>query len=554
MTIRSSLNVFYNYIAERSINIEMDEPQSNRFITKLIQIADKNFKSILTSYDNCRNIIHFRKKLNSIISPFTISSDIPETRSRIDSSIDRLLNKILLSEFPEDRNTGYRPATYIFFHALMGYPYSEEDADEIDNYIYDLFLAVEEGDLDLLEERVAELKEGSSENYSVLLYASRLMAEVLYQNKKMDLLHSIIVTNKIPELPPDFKIDKSLEENSPLIQLKEKEKKRFENETKNKKSSFGSAVTLGILTLNGIVQAVHVLAPTLLKANEKKINPEDVTLVTSYTKGNPERTEMSKLVVENQKAYAKRHGYNYVAYDENQARECIPDDKKSKECQPQWSKIAIIRNWLKNQKTEEGKEKWIVWLDDDMPVTNPSQKLEVIVKKLRTGSETSVIVTRDPQNWNGNEATSVNTGALLVRCDDFSRNFIDTIWKMRNYPDGLGNTLGTCKNQVCLHEQSALANYLKANPHQMHSGRISVVEPRSSKAAINTIARDNLYVDKERNMDLIFYGDSPEARWRPGDFTGQCSGIPVQGWAGLTKSGAPRNLRLECIRKLIQQS
>ena len=87
--------------------------------------------------------------------------------------------------------------------------------------------------------------------------------------------------------------------------------------------------------------------------------------------------------------------------------------------------------------------------------------------------------------------------------------------------------------------------------------RVSVVEPRSDEVAVNTLARGDQYYDIGRGgMHLQFDGDLRNARWRPGDFAGQCSGLPIEGYEGGIdyRSDQPRNIRLECVKKLIESA
>lgn len=314
---------------------------------------------------------------------------------------------------------------------------------------------------------------------------------------------------------------------------------------------------LGLLTLSALT-----ISYELFYCKNKGINLETnlpicpLKIVTGYQSGNLERDVMSEIVISSQEKYAQKYGYLYNAFTENLAKKCKNFYGQIEECQPQWSKIAIIKNWLEEPKELCSGESWIVWLDDDMPITNPSYRLETIIEQLRENSLTSLIVTRDPQNWHQDRETSVNTGALFVRNDLIAKKIINAVWNARNTPS-IGGTLGTCKNQVCLHEQEALANFLKEGANSYLKNSISIVEPRKENIGVNTLARSDEYYDIGRgNMHLNFKSDLASARWKPGDFAGQCSGLPIKGYIGAPKARfkRPKNIRLICVKKLIESS
>ena len=278
---------------------------------------------------------------------------------------------------------------------------------------------------------------------------------------------------------------------------------------------------------------------------------------------------MSNLVVENQKAYAEKYGYDYKAFTRNLASECYDSNEHIEECQPYWNKIAIVRNWLIKGPLKEDSEQWLLWLDDDMPITNFQYSVEDIIQKFQgpEHNRASIIVTLDSRNWHhDSKETSVNTGALFVRRTPQAKEVINKIWRARNKKIFLGNawtTLGGCKDQECLHEQEALADLLKDEPELVIDGHIVVIEPYASGFGINGLARKGRFIN-ERNRWKVIYEDEdlPERVWRSGDFSGQCSGVPTWGCRALDGSskdetwycdGPVQNMRLLCIKDLIDQ-
>lgn len=270
------------------------------------------------------------------------------------------------------------------------------------------------------------------------------------------------------------------------------------------------------------------------KTEERQSN---TLIITGYTKGNALRTQMSKQVVHSQKTYAEKHGYRFMEFDENHAKNCKNAQGKQEECQPHWSKIALINSLLQSQKTDD-----ILWLDDDMPITNQKISIEQIRKEFPGADQASIIVTKDAQNWHGGDPqTSINTGLLLVKNNEFSKQFFAELYEKRYQHFQGDQTYGTCKNQACLHEQAMMADMLR-NKKYLGKGKVLVIEQRSKTGVgLNTFARENYYYDSERGMELLYGGDRRSGRWQPGDWAGQCTGMPVKN-------------RLECIQELMKKT
>lgn len=289
-------------------------------------------------------------------------------------------------------------------------------------------------------------------------------------------------------------------------------------------------------------------------------------IITSYTSDKPERLAMTNIVLKNQESYAKVHGYEYQPYINKGLKGCenpnfYSSGCKPKTCEPHWHKIKLIVDWLKTPNSSE-KEEWILWLDDDMMVTNQNWKLEGIVDSLREGRDTSIIVTKDAQEWHGGDkAASINTGLLLVRKDPNSLAFFRELWKRRNEPFGYESTYGTCKNQSCLHEQDRMAEILYKYPDIINSvvtitpQRPSIYNSQMTQLALNTFARGDCYIDYNRNMRLDYSGDDPNGRWIQGDFASQCTGLPL--WGKLCEAAhyiPTQNFRLDCVKELAEKT
>ena len=271
-----------------------------------------------------------------------------------------------------------------------------------------------------------------------------------------------------------------------------------------------------------------------------------VTLFTSYTIDNPERLEMSRMVAANQRQYCEKLGCEYVVFEENLAAPSLP----------YWSKIkGILQLWKKNTPDE-----WIVWIDDDAIITNPSiDLLEFINSHGGSDPNTDVIVTQDSrsaESW----CTAVNTGILIVRKSYFSYSFFSKLWRMRDDPVR-GYTYGTCPNQKCLHEQQAMHDLLRSD-HEYFK-HVRIIPQRDERGiGFNVFQRFNHY-DVQRDMYLDYDGDPSSTRFRRGDFIAQCTGLATVGvpasMRGIAESEGSGNLqttnfRFECVKDLIRES
>lgn len=247
-----------------------------------------------------------------------------------------------------------------------------------------------------------------------------------------------------------------------------------------------------------------------------------ITLVTGYTSDHPDRLKMSKKVVENQFAYANRHNYHYLEYKNNLAETY----------EPYWSKIKIINNWL-DSNNGASEDKWLVWLDDDMIIMDPSIKVEDLISK-HAGAK-SVIIAKDAISWHAHPESSINTGILFVKNTQESRDFFNKVWDKRNesftYTEKkklIKTTLGKCKDQKCLHEQAAMADLLEHN-----QGRcVAVIDQRDKdNIGINTFIREKAYFSLRSNKphESNYHSDPLSSVASPGDFAAQCTGIPMLG-------------------------
>lgn len=113
---------------------------------------------------------------------------------------------------------------------------------------------------------------------------------------------------------------------------------------------------------------------------------------------------------ENKERYCKKYGY--ALYDES---ELSLDTSRA----PSWSKIKATQRLL----TEEPCD-WVFWLDADTVIMNSNKRVEEFLP--RTDSSINIVVTRQ-------KGTGFNAGAWLIRNTDWSKEFLQRWWDMKQF-------------------------------------------------------------------------------------------------------------------------
>lgn len=301
-----------------------------------------------------------------------------------------------------------------------------------------------------------------------------------------------------------------------------------------------------------------------------------ITFGTTYAPGsNDNRVAITNLAKVNQQEYANRWDMEYEAVEKNLvAGQCAVADRVE-DCQPYWNKIKLIKNWLDRPIKQSRKEEWYIFADDDMVVTNMKVNPYRVIDQLRKGSDTSFISTQDIQQWNADWTSSVNTGFIAVRKDENGRRIIDEIWERRN-EIGLTSgenaykcpTLGTCRDQLLFHEQQALGHMLELPNHLQRAmlwiqskfsdvpkgfrDLITVVAPGDGnpRLGVNTIYRPGIMCRGKNDCLSYERDDSESAKWIPGDWMGQPSGVPIMGLRR-NEFGALYPLRLSYLKEML---
>jgi hypothetical protein len=224
------------------------------------------------------------------------------------------------------------------------------------------------------------------------------------------------------------------------------------------------------------------------------------------TGGDQDMVDEAHKVIENQRAYAKRHGYSFEVHVGNYAYPWTA----------YWHKIAAL---LREIRAPQALADVVIWMDLDVIITNPAQKmLEWILSE---HSKSAVLLTEDPQRGSGlpfvgRAKRIVNTGIILVRRRPEAHLLLDKLFMYGRRHD---NAAYQPQSTNTLHEQDAF-NWLLGGPLGGLLGRHAAVLPqRHNHLNLNTFAR-NFY-------DMKFK-DPSSSEWTLGDFTSHCSGLSLQ--------------------------
>ncbi len=171
----------------------------------------------------------------------------------------------------------------------------------------------------------------------------------------------------------------------------------------------------------------------------KKI--ETNSTIGVVTLSTPNRTEFSSITLGSVRSYCKKMGYNYHEYG---------DSFDTSRTAP-WSKIRALQDVMQKNPSYS----WIVWIDDDILITNPFIKLEDFIENY--GNDKDFIVSQDAD---ADKGATINTGIFFIRNNNKMSCFLDEVWqkgKFKIYP---------------FHEQCAIAECIKEKSEYSDSTEI----------------------------------------------------------------------------------
>eukprot|EP00746_Dinoflagellata_sp_MGD_P013732 gnl/MRDRNA2_/MRDRNA2_129807_c0_seq1.p1 gnl/MRDRNA2_/MRDRNA2_129807_c0~~gnl/MRDRNA2_/MRDRNA2_129807_c0_seq1.p1 ORF type:complete len:563 (-),score=107.43 gnl/MRDRNA2_/MRDRNA2_129807_c0_seq1:327-2015(-) len=240
----------------------------------------------------------------------------------------------------------------------------------------------------------------------------------------------------------------------------------------------------------------------LLRVKPKRVkprrsSPSRVLLVSATTHIRPWTFNVSK----NQDQWTSMHrSLNYEFLSEDKTAGLLKDGFA-----PQWLKIRVLQDQLRNALLNNSYD-FILWIDDDIVITSARNFVEDMVDKM--GPEHHMLIARDA----GDPDSGVNSGMMLFRTSHQASLLLDQIWKMSSHivwksrRTSLKVTLGTCKNQECLHEQEGI-NLLRSKNRKFKSS-VKVVPPVDEDLNMNTFWRETHFDDTRRKW--IEYDKDPE--------------------------------------------
>ncbi len=312
-----------------------------------------------------------------------------------------------------------------YFEILMHGKYVEEKADVIDDLVFDVLLAAEEGELDLLQERINKLKNAG--NIALTLETAKCIATGPGKQDKVDWINT-----KLNEL------NVTLEANAVFNKRLEQVDKKGECKSSWWKTAVKCAILVlvvlsGAVALYKMVQSPHTQTETCgLKVEMPKPPICSIDMVTGHNLGNTREDTALNLAIGTQRRYAEQCGHVHEVFSENRATGCANLQDEIEECDQGWSKIAIIRNWLQQPKNPCEGESWLAWLDPSVVVTNclmKEAKLGNIIGDLREAGQVSMIMTSSTPFFG---RPIIDTSTIFVRHDDAAKKVIERIWEARN--------------------------------------------------------------------------------------------------------------------------
>ncbi len=176
----------------------------------------------------------------------------------------------------------------------------------------------------------------------------------------------------------------------------------------------------GIVTqcCNAITYSQSLLSCVLKEASAVRMFT-NVSLVSYYTPNIEEYAAYSFAI---NSVYALHHGYEFNLLSPKSGHEFEKRDQR-------WNKVKIIMDLM--SKHDDGD--YLVWLDSDLIIVDLGMKIDRIIEDIND-PDVQLILSKDPFP---EEVYSVaNTGLMIVKVSDWSRNFFFDWWNTEDR--GLG--------------------------------------------------------------------------------------------------------------------
>lgn len=148
-----------------------------------------------------------------------------------------------------------------------------------------------------------------------------------------------------------------------------------------------------------------------------------------------DRPALSKVHFEHLQSYCDKHDYK-----------CVLEDKSlCNERAPAWSKIILLQREMKNNPDYD----YIIWIDDDILITNKEKKFEEFIEKYSRDHD--IFVSEDAL-----KSYPMNTGIIVCKNNKQTLKYLQHIWQLcEKYPQ--------YKTGVCLWEQDIMTIDYRVN-------------------------------------------------------------------------------------------
>ena len=169
---------------------------------------------------------------------------------------------------PSNNYQDLYPKSLTHFQQIMGSPYDENQASEIDNKIFDLLIAAESKSSELFKENTTALKTLAPNNQNIVqIHAKQILQELIKDDNTIDPKSFFSDFQNSETTPPKFDITLELKKTlEPILQ-------KTATEEKSHKKTIFSCIALGLLILSGGFAAYKFFG----NAPSEEINYDDKT-------------------------------------------------------------------------------------------------------------------------------------------------------------------------------------------------------------------------------------------------------------------------------------
>lgn len=239
---------------------------------------------------------------------------------------------------------------------------------------------------------------------------------------------------------------------------------------------------------------------------KKETTPSSSQKITIITLSTPNRASFASMAQTALKQYADRWGYSVATYTEKLALD-RPEE---------WSKIVALQKHLKNS------GEWLVWIDDDIVITNPDIPLTSFIQN--QDKDTWLILSEDP--WAG-RGVPINNGIFLIKDTKKAQNFLNKVWQHGNKDPKLKK-----RGQSLLEQEAMTREINRKISHTKPKGFLNRLSSffgiQSKEDNLNGIVLYPLRVMQSIIRCTSYGDDIKKTRWQSGDFAAHPCGNPSE--------------------------